>query len=251
LLNQTVLGVNVLHGRKTDPGNVIYAAKRVIGLQYKEYKNSDGIKNKNLKQQEEQSDTGIITDITNVMSDLPFQFAPLTGKGPWTGNVGIRIEENNRIINPEHVGALILKKLKAASETSSYVDWFRQKMGFKFYTVTISIPVTFTSEQRRATIRAGKMAGFKQVRLLEEPVAAALAFGLSNKDTKLALVFDFGGGTLDVAILNFNAYTKTFFIEGTTGNSKLGGEDFDVILADLVLSKYAEKEKDEEKKISN
>mmetsp|Transcript_10852 Transcript_10852/g.17775 ORF Transcript_10852/g.17775 Transcript_10852/m.17775 type:complete len:427 (-) Transcript_10852:38-1318(-) len=204
---RTLVGNEAVAKRSSDPDNVVYAAKRVIGLEYDDPKKS------------------------LMLDGLPFDDVQ-HGR-----DVGFSLG-NERVVTPEQVATLIVKKLKRASETSSRLDWFRRLMGFRFASLTVSIPVTFQEEQRSATVRACRKAGFKQVRLIEEPVAAALAYGLgSGSGAKRVLVYDIGGGTLDVALLYFNQHTGTFYVDTTAGEAKLGGEDFDVIVAKLVLSK--------------
>jgi len=130
------------------------------------------------------------------------------------------------VIPPEEVGARILSHLKRHSERS--LPFFRRNMGFTFGSLTVSVPVGFTKEQRAATLRAANRAGFATARLLEEPVAAAIAYGLHEDDReRTVLVYDLGGGTLDVAVLRLERSSRTFLVLGTAGDPHLGGEDFD------------------------
>eukprot|EP00854_Cymbomonas_tetramitiformis_P022182 gene22182-26745_t len=104
--------------------------------------------------------------------------------------------------------------------------------GFRYKSVTISVPVAFDNAQRSATVKAGEAAGFRMVRILEEPIAAAISFGLHHGTReRTVLVFDMGGGTLDVALLRLELRTRTFLIMGSSGDPHLGGEDFDRALA--------------------
>ena len=91
----------------------------------------------------------------------------------------------------------------------------------------MSVPVGFTKAQRAATLRAANRAGFATARLLEEPVAAAIAYGLHEDDVeRTVLVYDLGGGTLDVAVLRLERSSRTFLVLGTSGGSALGGRGF-------------------------
>ena len=130
------------------------------------------------------------------------------------------------IIPPEEVGARILSHLKRHSERS--LPFFRRNLGFAFGSLTVSVPVGFTKAQRAATLRAANRAGFATARLLEEPVAAAIAYGLHEDDVeRTVIVYDLGGGTLDVAVLRLERSSRTFLVLGTSGDPHLGGEDFD------------------------
>ncbi|ACO62438.1 heat shock protein 70 [Micromonas commoda] len=130
------------------------------------------------------------------------------------------------VIPPEEVGARILSHLKRHSERS--LPFFRRNLGFTFGSLTVSVPVGFTKAQRAATLRAATRAGFATARLLEEPVAAAIAYGLHEDDVeRTVIVYDLGGGTLDVAVLRLERSSKTFLVLGTSGDPHLGGEDFD------------------------
>lgn len=130
------------------------------------------------------------------------------------------------VIPPEEVGARILSHLKRHSERS--LPFFRRNLGFTFGSLTVSVPVGFTKAQRAATMRAATRAGFATARLLEEPVAAAIAYGLHEDDVeRTVIVYDLGGGTLDVAVLRLERSSKTFLVLGTSGDPHLGGEDFD------------------------
>mmetsp|Transcript_13210 Transcript_13210/g.48132 ORF Transcript_13210/g.48132 Transcript_13210/m.48132 type:complete len:511 (+) Transcript_13210:114-1646(+) len=134
---------------------------------------------------------------------------------------------------PEELSALVLRRLKESAEASLGVQ---KLLGFSFTTATVSVPAEFDVEQRRATEKAALLAGFKVTRLVEEPVAAAVAYDLQkSKEPKQVLVFDFGGGTLDVALLYLapgdGPRRGTFLVKETAGDAHLGGEDFDRRLA--------------------
>ena len=187
-----------------------------------------------------------------------------------TGNVAIRLRDN-RVVLPEEVGQALLQEMKHAAE-ARLRPWQRM-LGLRMREVSVSVPVSFGYEQRLATIRAGKMAGFAAVRLIEEPVAAAMAYGLHKKGDECrsgadsstneadrrqrnndVLVFDIGGGTLDVALLYLDHRSQAFLIQSTAGlphlgkswfrsglgdkviiyRHAIGGEDFDIRLAEEI-----------------
>ncbi|GBG31182.1 Heat shock 70 kDa protein [Hondaea fermentalgiana] len=202
---EPVVGANAVRQRAQDTGTVIYASKRVIGQQLEDAH-------------------------AHGLEGLP---ASLTHDA--RGRASFRLA-NDDLVSPELVGALVLKKLKAASESSSALDWLRRTFGFRFRALTVTVPVTFDVDQKAATVRACRMAGFRQVRVIEEPVAAAMAYGLGReKNATRVMVFDIGGGTLDIALLRFNSYSDNFYIESTDGDLHLGGEDFDLALAEFLL----------------
>eukprot|EP00754_Rhynchopus_humris_P041523 Rhum_TRINITY_DN25081_c0_g2::Rhum_TRINITY_DN25081_c0_g2_i1::g.181123::m.181123/K03283/HSPA1s; heat shock 70kDa protein 1/2/6/8 len=144
-------------------------------------------------------------------------------------------EVNGQVILPEDVAAAILSKLKKKAEQAA--GYWKHKLGFQFYTATVSVPVSFDGHQRAATHRAGKQAGFSMIRLVEEPVAAATAYRLFAADSTVSdiLVYDMGGGTLDVALLRLQRDTNSFLIISTAGDPKLGGSDFDRCLTASVV----------------
>ena len=122
---------------------------------------------------------------------------------------------------PEYIGALIFQKLLSIA---------KMQTGFEFYEAAISVPANFSDGQRYAIKDAAEIAGLNVVRMINEPTAAALAYGLNKNEKKTVLVYDFGGGTFDVTVLTID---KDFFnIEASTGINKLGGDDIDEILVD-------------------
>eukprot|EP00241_Pyramimonas_parkeae_P005206 CAMPEP_0114227524 /NCGR_PEP_ID=MMETSP0058-20121206/1839_1 /TAXON_ID=36894 /ORGANISM="Pyramimonas parkeae, CCMP726" /LENGTH=369 /DNA_ID=CAMNT_0001338377 /DNA_START=384 /DNA_END=1493 /DNA_ORIENTATION=+ len=154
---------------------------------------------------------------------------PYKVQGARNGSIELPLPDGQGTHTPQTVGARILRRLKHAAETST--PW-RRVSGHKFTSATVSVPVEFTLEQRAATVRAGEAAGFRMVRILDEPVAAAIAFGLHRGTSeRTVLVYDMGGGTLDVALLLLELQTRTFLVLGAKGDPHLGGEDFDRALA--------------------
>lgn len=135
-----------------------------------------------------------------------------------------------REFSPEELSALILGSLKSDAEA------FLQK---PISDVVISVPAYFNDQQRKATVDAGLIAGLRVERLINEPTAAALAYGLADKQEGKFLVFDLGGGTFDVSILD--KYEDVFEIRATTGDTRLGGDDFNSVLEQIILSKLSVK----------
>ncbi|GAB4499179.1 MAG: molecular chaperone DnaK [Anaerolineales bacterium] len=165
--------------------NTIYSVKRFIGRHYEE------------------------TEAERAM--VPFQVV----KGP-AGDVRVKIPVNGREYSPQEISAMVLGKLKADAEAY---------LGEPVTQAVITVPAYFNDSQRQATKDAGKIAGLEVLRIINEPTASALAYGLDKKKNETILVFDLGGGTFDVSILEVGE--GVIEVKATNGDTHLGGDDWD------------------------
>ena len=144
---------------------------------------------------------------------------------------GVAIKMGDKVHTPEEVSAMILQKLKADAE---------ERIGEKIDEVVITVPAYFDDAQRNATKIAGEVAGFKVRRIINEPTAAALAYGFDKKKGEQIAVYDLGGGTFDVSILEVGA--DTVEVKSTNGDTHLGGDDFDRVVIDWILAEFNKQE---------
>ncbi|MXV19921.1 molecular chaperone DnaK [Deinococcus xianganensis] len=152
-------------------------------------------------------------------------------RSPFTVKEGpggsVRIEVNGQDLAPEQVSAEVLRKL---------VNDASAKLGEKIRDVVVTVPAYFDNSQREATKQAGEIAGLNVLRVINEPTAAALAYGLERKGNETVLVFDLGGGTFDVTILELG--DGVFEVKSTSGDTHLGGADFDQRIVDWLAGEF-------------
>ncbi len=180
----------------TNPANTFFAIKRLIGRNY-----GDPMVEK---------DKGMV----------PYEII----KGP-TGDAWVRA--HGKDYSPQQISAFILQKLKQDAEAH---------LGEKVEKAVITVPAYFNDAQRQATKDAGKIAGLEVLRIINEPTAAALAYGLEKNDGKKIAVYDLGGGTFDISILEIG--DGVFEVKATNGDTFLGGEDFDLRLVDYLADEF-------------
>ncbi|CAN7172240.1 molecular chaperone DnaK [Phenylobacterium sp. LjRoot219] len=180
----------------TNPANTLFAIKRLIGRQW-----NDPMVEK---------DKGMV----------PYEIV----KGP-TGDAWVRA--HGKDYSPQQISAFILQKMKEAAE---------QHLGEKVEKAVITVPAYFNDAQRQATKDAGKIAGLEVLRIINEPTAAALAYGLEKNEGKKIAVYDLGGGTFDVSILEIG--DGVFEVKSTNGDTFLGGEDFDLRIVDYLADEF-------------
>ncbi len=193
---EKLVGVTAKRQSVVNPDNTIYSIKRFMGHGLSEVR-------------DEASRVG---------------YKVVAGK---TGQVEAVIPALGRNLTPEEVSSMILQKLKADAEAY---------LGTTVDQAVITVPAYFNDAQRTATKNAGEIAGLKVLRIINEPTAAALAYGLDKKANETILVFDLGGGTFDVSVLDVGE--GVFEVKSTAGDSHLGGDDFDNKVVDWLVSEF-------------
>lgn len=138
-----------------------------------------------------------------------------------------KVKIDDKDYSPQEISAMILQKLKEDAE---------KYLGEKITQAVITVPAYFTDSQRQATKDAGRIAGLEVLRIINEPTAAALAYGIDKTDDHTILVFDLGGGTFDVSILELG--DGVFEVKATSGNNRLGGDDFDERIIDWLVAEF-------------
>jgi molecular chaperone DnaK len=160
------------------------------------------------------------SEVQSEIKNVPYRVTA----GP---NDAVRFEIGGKQIAPEEISASVLRKL--ADDASKYI-------GEKVTDAVITVPAYFNDAQRQATKDAGKIAGLKVLRIINEPTAAALAYGLDKKKNETIMVFDLGGGTFDVSILEVG--DGLFEVKATSGDTHLGGDDFDKRIVDWLAQEF-------------
>ncbi|NMG40478.1 molecular chaperone DnaK [Chelativorans sp. ZYF759] len=180
----------------TNPENTIFAVKRLIGRRY-----DDPVTDKDKKL-------------------VPYKIVNGDNGDAW-------VEADGKKYSPSQISAMVLQKMKETAEAY---------LGEKVDKAVITVPAYFNDAQRQATKDAGKIAGLEVLRIINEPTAAALAYGLDKKDGKTIAVYDLGGGTFDISILEIG--DGVFEVKSTNGDTFLGGEDFDMRLVSYLADEF-------------
>ena len=180
----------------TNPTNTLFAVKRLIGRRYED------------------------KTVEKDKALVPFNIVRGDNGDAW-------VEANGKGYSPAQISAMILQKMKETAE--SY-------LGEKVEKAVITVPAYFNDAQRQATKDAGRIAGLEVLRIINEPTAAALAYGLDKKDGKTIAVYDLGGGTFDISILEIG--DGVFEVKSTNGDTFLGGEDFDMRLVEYLAAEF-------------
>ncbi len=180
----------------TNAANTVYAVKRLIGRKYD------------------------APEVERARETSPFEISQAT-------NGDARIKVQDRLYSPQEISGILLQRLKAAAE-----DF----LGEAVTDAIVTVPAYFDDAQRQATKDAGRIAGLKIERIINEPTAAALAYGMGRSESERIAVYDLGGGTFDISILELN--DGVFEVLSTSGNTFLGGEDFDERIINWMVEQF-------------
>ena len=190
------VGMTAKRQAVTNPDNTVYSVKRFMGRRY--------------------SDETVQRDVALV----PFKVTQ-------HANGDAHVNMNEKTYSPPEVSAMVLQKMKQDAEA---------KVGEPIAQAVITVPAYFNDSQRNATKDAGRIAGLEVLRIINEPTAASLAYGLDSKRDETIAVFDLGGGTFDITILQIG--DGVFEVKATNGDTHLGGDDFDQVIVDWICSEF-------------
>jgi len=193
---ERAVGVLAKRQAVTNHENTIFSIKRLIGRRYTD------------------------TEVQKDKKSLPYEIKE-------SADGGVDVKMGDKWLKPAEISAMILQKLKADAEA---------KLGETITDAVITCPAYFDDSQRKATKIAGEIAGFNVKRVINEPTAAALAYGLTKKKDEKIVVYDFGGGTFDISILDVGA--DTVEVKATGGDTHLGGDDFDQKIMDWLVHEF-------------
>lgn len=193
---QRLVGQPAKRQAVTNPENTLYAVKRLIGRRFDD------------------------PEVTKMIKTAPFKIIKADNGDAW-------LEVDGEKKSPAQISAMILQKMKETAESF---------LGEKITKAVITVPAYFNDSQRQATKDAGKIAGLEVERIINEPTAAALAYGLDKKSSGTVIVYDLGGGTFDVSVLEID--DGVFEVKSTNGDTFLGGEDFDARIIDYLADEF-------------
>ena len=194
---ETYVGQMAKRQAVTNPENTIFSVKRLMGRKYDD------------------------AEVQQAAKALPYKIVK-------AANGDVHVQMGSKDYAPPQIAALVLQKIKQDAEA---------KLGEKISQAVITVPAYFNDAQRQATKDAGQIAGLEVLRIINEPTASSLAFGLDKQKTDIAVaVFDLGGGTFDISLLQMGE--GVFEVKSTNGDTFLGGDDFDIRVVDWMLSEF-------------
>jgi len=193
---ERLVGIPAKRQAIVNPENTVYSIKRFMGRRYDE--------------------------VETERKMVSYKVVP----GP-SGDVRVEIPVTGQTYTPQEISAMILGKLK--SDAEAY-------LGEKVTQAVITVPAYFNDSQRQATKDAGKIAGLEVLRIINEPTASALAYGLDKRENEIILVFDLGGGTFDVSLLEVGGGVVE--VKATNGDTHLGGDDWDEVIVNWAADEF-------------
>lgn len=199
---ERLVGQSAKRQAVTNPTNTIFSAKRLIGRKFDELTADD--------------------------KRVPYVIVKASNGD---AHIQVEVAGEKKVYSPQEIAAMVLGKLKADAET---------KLGETITEAVITVPAYFNDSQRNATKAAGEIAGLKVRRIINEPTAAALAYGLDKKSDEKIAVYDLGGGTFDISVLEIG--DGVFEVLATDGDTQLGGDDWDNALIDFIVAEFKSQE---------
>lgn len=193
---ERLVGIPAKRQAVVNPENTLFATKRLIGRRWED------------------------AEVQRDIKQVPYKIVKHSNGDAW-------VEARGQSYSPAQIGGFILNKMKETAE--SY-------LGKSVKNAVVTVPAYFNDSQRQATKDAGQIVGLNVLRVVNEPTAAALAYGLEKADSKVVAVFDLGGGTFDISILDID--NGVFEVKSTNGDTHLGGEDFDIVLLREIVKKF-------------
>lgn len=194
---EKLVGLPAKRQAVTNPENTFFSVKRLIGKSFDE------------------------SSLKKDIQGLPYKVIKSDGgTDAW-------VQSRDKKYSPSQISAFILMKMKETAE---------KYLGSEVKQAVITVPAYFNDAQRQATKDAGKIAGLEVLRIINEPTAAALAYGLDKKKAKTIAVYDLGGGTFDISVLELG--DGVFEVKSTNGNTSLGGDDFDAVVTDYIIEEF-------------
>ncbi|KAH3672000.1 hypothetical protein WICMUC_004507 [Wickerhamomyces mucosus] len=193
---ERLVGIPAKRQAVVNPENTLFATKRLIGRRYED------------------------AEVQRDIKQVPYKIVKHSNGDAW-------IEARGETYSPAQVGGFVLNKMKETAEAY---------LGKSIKNAVVTVPAYFNDSQRQATKDAGQIVGLNVLRVVNEPTAAALAYGLEKSDAKVVAVFDLGGGTFDISILDID--NGVFEVKSTNGDTHLGGEDFDIVLVRHIVEQF-------------
>lgn len=193
---ERLVGIPAKSQAVVNPENTLFATKRLIGRRFED------------------------AEVQRDIKQVPYKIVKHSNGDAW-------VEARGQTYSPAQIGGFVLNKMKETAEAY---------LGKPVKNAVVTVPAYFNDSQRQATKDAGQIVGLNVLRVVNEPTAAALAYGLEKSDSKVVAVFDLGGGTFDISILDID--NGVFEVKSTNGDTHLGGEDFDIYLLREIVSRF-------------